>query len=69
MEVCLMERLGPVCLATLTAACWTVTARWNATAAVSEGATVFAAFDLSRSHLFDPASGRALSHGLGERGV
>jgi ABC-type sugar transport system ATPase subunit len=69
MEVCLLERLGPVCLATLTAASWTVTARWNAAAAVSEGANVFAEFDLSRAHLFDPASGRALSHGLGERGV
>jgi multiple sugar transport system ATP-binding protein len=63
MEVRLVERLGPVQLVTLAAASWTVTARLAATPAIDEGATVFAAFDLTRAHLFDPATGRALGHG------
>ncbi|MHB1425823.1 MAG: ABC transporter ATP-binding protein [Gemmataceae bacterium] len=68
MEVRLVERFGPVQLATLTTASWTVTARLSSNAAISEGVEqVFAAFDWTRAHLFDPATGRALCHGLGER--
>jgi multiple sugar transport system ATP-binding protein len=63
MEVRLVERVGPVQLATLAAARWTVTARLAVTPAIQEGATVFAAFDLTRATLFDPATGRALCHG------
>jgi multiple sugar transport system ATP-binding protein len=63
MEVRLVERLGPVQLVTLAAASWTVTARLAVTPAIKEGATVFVAFDLTRAHLFDPATGRALCHG------
>ena len=63
MEVRLVERLGAVQLGTLAAASWTVTARLAVTPAIQEGATVFAAFDLTRATLFDPATGRALCHG------
>ncbi|HWG46574.1 MAG TPA: ABC transporter ATP-binding protein [Gemmataceae bacterium] len=63
MVVRLVERLGPVQLATLTMAAWTVTARLAVTPALSEGETVHVAFDLTRAHLFDPATGRALCHG------
>jgi multiple sugar transport system ATP-binding protein len=66
MKVGLVERPGIV---HLTNASWTVTARLGATPAMSEGDSVIAAFDLTRAHLFDPATGRALCHGLGERGV
>jgi multiple sugar transport system ATP-binding protein len=69
MEVRLLERLGPVRLVTLTAANWTVIARTPPTPQISEGETRYAAFDLTRAHLFDPATGLALCHGLGERGV
>jgi multiple sugar transport system ATP-binding protein len=64
MEVRLVERLGTVTLTTLVAAGWTLTARLNGTSAVGEGDTVVAVFDLTRAHLFDPATGRALCHGL-----
>jgi multiple sugar transport system ATP-binding protein len=64
MEVRVVERLGPVRLVTLAAASWEVTARLAPTPVVNEGETVFAAFDLTRAHLFDPATGRALCHGL-----
>ena len=66
MEVRLVECLGPVQLATLAAGAWTVTARLAVTPALSEGETVNVAFDLTRAHLFDPATGRALGHGQGE---
>jgi multiple sugar transport system ATP-binding protein len=66
MKVRLLERLGPVQLATLTAAGWTVTARLAVTPTLHEGDSVFAAFELTRAHLFDPATGRALCHGRGE---
>jgi multiple sugar transport system ATP-binding protein len=64
LTVRLIERLGSARPATLVAAGWTVTARWAVAPAVSEGDTVIAAFDLTRAHLFDPATGRALCHGL-----
>jgi multiple sugar transport system ATP-binding protein len=67
MEVRLVERLGPVQLVTLAAANWTVTARLAVMPAILEGASVFAAFDLTRATLFDPATGRALCHGPLER--
>ncbi|MGH7171612.1 MAG: TOBE domain-containing protein [Gemmataceae bacterium] len=67
MEVRLVERLGPVQLVTLAAASWTVAARLAVTPAIQEGAIVFAAFDLTRATLFDPATGRALCHGRHER--
>jgi multiple sugar transport system ATP-binding protein len=60
MELRMLERLGPLRLATLSAASWTVTARLDALPAVREGATVFAAFELTRAHLFDPATGQAV---------
>lgn len=63
MEVRLVERLGPVQLATLAAAGWTVTARLTVTPAITEGAMLFATFDWTRAHLFDPATGRVLCHG------
>ncbi len=66
MTVRLLECLGPVQLATLTAACWTLTAQLAVAPVVREGQTVFVAFDLTRAHLFDPATGRALCHGRGE---
>src|SRR5262249_35069476 len=64
MEVRLVERLGPVRLVTLAAASWVATARLAPTPVVNEGETVSATFDLTRAHLFDPATGRALCHGL-----
>jgi ABC-type sugar transport system ATPase subunit len=68
MQVQLVERLGPVQLATLDrrdtyCTGWKVTARFAVRPAPDEGATIFAAFDLTRAHLFDPATGRALCHG------
>jgi multiple sugar transport system ATP-binding protein len=60
MQVRFVERLGPIQLVTLAAAGWTVAARLAATPTIEEGANVFAAFDLMRAHLFDPATGRAL---------
>ncbi|HEY7315370.1 MAG TPA: ABC transporter ATP-binding protein [Gemmataceae bacterium] len=63
MEVRLIERLGPIRLVTLAAASWVVTVRTPPTPEVNEGETVYAAFDLARAHLFDPATGRALCHG------
>jgi multiple sugar transport system ATP-binding protein len=60
MEVRLVEEPGIVQLAE---ASWMVTARPGALPAVREGQTVIAAFDLTRAHLFDPATGRALCHG------
>ena len=69
MDVCVVERLGPVRLVTLAAASWVVTARLAPSPVLNEGEKVFTAFDLTRAHLFDPATGRALCHGLGERGA
>jgi multiple sugar transport system ATP-binding protein len=67
MEVCLVERLGTVTLATLATADWKVTARLNGSSVLDEGDAVVATFDWARAHLFDPATGRALCHGRGER--
>jgi ABC-type sugar transport system ATPase subunit len=70
MKVRLVERLGLVQLVTLEGpAGWTVTARWTVTSNLHEGDGVFVAFELTRAHLFDPATGRALCHGLGEPGA
>ena len=66
MEVRLVERLGPLTLLTLAAGGWTVTARLAVPPAVCEGEAIVAAFDWTRAHLFDPATGRALSLGRGE---
>jgi multiple sugar transport system ATP-binding protein len=66
MQVRFVERLGPVQLVTLAAAGWTGAARLAATPPIEEGAKVFAAFDLTRAHLFDPATGLALCHGRSE---
>jgi multiple sugar transport system ATP-binding protein len=63
MDVRLVERLGPVQLVTLATGSWTVTARMAVSPALEEGAEVFAAFDLTQAHLFDPATSRALCHG------
>jgi multiple sugar transport system ATP-binding protein len=63
MVVRFVERLGPVQVATVEAGAWTVTARLAVASAALEGETVFAAFNLARAHLFDPATGRALCHG------
>jgi multiple sugar transport system ATP-binding protein len=74
MEVRLVERLASGValaprgsLATLAAGDWTLTTPLGETSAVNEGDTVVATFDLTRAHLFDPATGRALSHGQDER--
>lgn len=67
VQVRLVERYGPVQAAILTAANWMVTARLPVASVLHEGEAVFAAFDLTRAHLFDPATGRALCHGLGGR--
>ncbi|HEY7330379.1 MAG TPA: hypothetical protein VH592_22255 [Gemmataceae bacterium] len=46
-----------------------MTSRFAVRPALDEGAAILAAFELTRPHLFDPATGRALCHGLGERSV
>lgn len=71
IQVRLVERLGPVQLVTMDRrdagpTGWTITARLAMTPVVHEGATITVAFDLTRAHLFDPATGRALCHGRGE---
>jgi multiple sugar transport system ATP-binding protein len=68
VEVQWVERLGSEWLVMLNrrwsgSSSWTVTARCPSAPALFEGATGFAAFDLTRAHLFDPATGRALCHG------
>jgi multiple sugar transport system ATP-binding protein len=66
MEVRLVERPGSLTLLTLAAGSWTMTARLAVPPAVCEGEAVVAAFDWTRAHLFDPATGRALRLGRGE---
>lgn len=61
MKVQLVERLGSVHWATLTAANWTVLARCSPASALEEGASRFVAFDPGRAHWFDPATGHLKS--------
>jgi ABC-type sugar transport system ATPase subunit len=64
MEVTLVERLGPVSLVTLAhGGGWAVTARVGGSAPWAEGDRVAVELALGQAHLFDRASGRALSHG------
>jgi multiple sugar transport system ATP-binding protein len=63
LEMRLVETLGPDRLLTLRHGDWTVSMRLEKSLAPVEQATVSAAFALSRAHLFDQESGRALFHG------
>ncbi len=66
LEVALVERLGPVSLVTLAHGDWTVMARLPGAAPWVERTAVEVELDLEQAHLFDQATGRALSHGLGK---
>ncbi len=63
MDVCLAETLGPNRLLTLGHGDWTVSLPVEKSLAPVENATVTTAFTVTRAHLFDQESGRALSHG------
>jgi ABC-type sugar transport system ATPase subunit len=63
MEVALVERLGPVSLVTLAHGDWTVTARLPGAIPWVERTAVEVGLGLEQAHLFDQATGRALSHG------
>jgi multiple sugar transport system ATP-binding protein len=65
LEVRLVERLGSLTLLTLARGSGTLTARLAVLPAVGEGDAVVVAFDWTRAHLFDPATGRAMSLGRG----
>jgi multiple sugar transport system ATP-binding protein len=62
LEVGLVETLGPDRLLTLRHGDWTVSMQVEKSLAPVEKATVTAALALSRAHLFDQESGRALFH-------
>jgi multiple sugar transport system ATP-binding protein len=66
MEVRLVERLGPTDLVTLARDGWTVTLRRPASTIPAVGSQASVAFSLAEAHLFDAATGRALSHGRPE---
>ncbi len=57
------ERLVVLSRQSIASSSWKVTALCSNAPALREGATGFVAFDLTRAHLFDPATGRALCHG------
>jgi hypothetical protein len=59
-KVCLVERLGPVCLVTFRADRWTVTARLPPAVggSLAEGATAALTFAWQRAHRFDGATGK-----------
>jgi multiple sugar transport system ATP-binding protein len=63
MEVALVERLGPVSLVTLARDGVTLRARLEGRCPWREGAPADVELALGQAHLFDQASGRALSHG------
>ncbi len=63
MEVRLLERMGPTCLATLQRDGWTVTVRLERETVPPEGAVVEVGFALEQAHLFDRESGVALAYG------
>jgi multiple sugar transport system ATP-binding protein len=65
LEVRLVERLGSLTLLTLATGSATLTARLAVLPVVGEGDAVGVAFDWTRAHLFDPATGRALGLGRG----
>jgi multiple sugar transport system ATP-binding protein len=62
-EVALVERLGPVSLVTLAHGGATLTARLEGESPWREGEHVAVELALGQAHLFDQATGRALSHG------
>jgi multiple sugar transport system ATP-binding protein len=66
MEVRLVERPGPVPLVTVGRGGWTVTTCPEDRPPPPDRSPVGVAFDLSRAHLFDRATGRVLSHGRGK---
>jgi multiple sugar transport system ATP-binding protein len=59
----LVERIGPASLVTARCDGWTATARVAGPPPAREGDAVAAEFALVQAHLFDAASGGALSHG------
>lgn len=63
MEVRQIEPLGTDRLVTLTRNGWWLTTRVDGSLAVRERSIVEVALDLRGAHLFDAATGRALSHG------
>jgi ABC-type sugar transport system ATPase subunit len=63
MEVALVERLGPVSLVTLAHGDATLTARLEGQCPWREGERVAVELALGQAHLFDQATGVALSHG------
>jgi multiple sugar transport system ATP-binding protein len=62
-EVALVERLGPVSLVTLAHGDATLAARLEGECPWREGERVAVELALGQAHLFDQATGRALSHG------
>jgi multiple sugar transport system ATP-binding protein len=62
-EVQSVERLGPVSLLTATRDGWTATARIEGPPPAQVGEAVRLEFALVQAHLFDAATGEALSHG------
>jgi ABC-type sugar transport system ATPase subunit len=63
MDVRRVETLGRAWLLTLVRGDWELTARTTDGPPPAEGSAVAVALDLTRAHLFDPASGRALLAG------
>jgi ABC-type sugar transport system ATPase subunit len=64
VDVRLVERAGPTTLITLQRGDWTIIARQeDRPTPAAEGQRVTVGLDLSRTHLFDPATGRALTAG------
>jgi ABC-type sugar transport system ATPase subunit len=63
MEAQRSERLGSACLLTLQRGDWTVSARREGRASVEPGSLVEVGLSLDGAHLFEQATGRALSHG------
>jgi ABC-type sugar transport system ATPase subunit len=63
LEVRLVERLGPVSLVTLRRGGLELTARLEGASPVEEQAAAGVEIPLARAHLFDPTTGRVLSHG------
>jgi hypothetical protein len=59
----LVERIGPASLTTADCDGWTATARTAGPPPAREGDAVAVEFALVQAHLFDAASGGALSHG------
>jgi ABC-type sugar transport system ATPase subunit len=64
MEVRQVVRRGPQTRLTLQHGDWTVTMDQEEAGSLREHSLIEATLDLSRAHLFDQGTGRALSHGL-----